>query len=553
MTGIALDGRVELAWQPVGGRRPATTSTAARSPTAITTAVTPAGGVAGARRSSTRPPPNGTTYYYAVRGDRARDRVGELAARPGDARARASCSTGNPSSSRTASRGSTAWKLTGRRPVAGGGIEGFATAQSINKGESIDLKVNAAAGASVQRRRLPQRLLRRRRRPPVLDDPRPHRHRAARLHVAREHDGPLRLLELVVSATITTTATVAVGRLPRCACVRNDNGADNEILFVVRDDGRALATCSTASRSPPTRPTTTTAASRSTTSTRAAPTTVSGTAARGEGLVRPPVRAAARSRHARLVHAHRLSAPSPGSSARATTSPTTSRHRPRAHGARVRDHKAYMLAAHDEYWSAGDARRRSSRRATPASTSSSRGLERGLLEDPLRERPDGGQDRVAGLLQVDRRAAAPTRAASRPARGATRPAPNTAGERAASARCTSATTTRTYFPLVVSAAQGADRVCRYTGLDTQAPGHARRRSAPSLVGWEWDARVANGVEPAGVKTLVGSPVTGEPDPGQRRDRTRPGSTTVERGRSTRRRAARSSSPPARTTGTAGSR
>ena len=30
----------------------------------------------------------------------------------------------------------------------------------------------------------------------------------------------------------------------------------------------------------------------------------------------------------------------------------------------------------------------------------------------------------------------------------------------------------------------------------------------TLVGWEWDSRVANGREPAGLKTLAGSPVTG---------------------------------------------
>ena len=62
------------------------------------------------------------------------------------------------------------------------------------------------------------------------------------------------------------------------------------------------------------------------------------------------------------------------------------------------------------------------------------------------------------------------------------------------------------FPLVVSAVQGADRVYRYSGLDSQAPGTSS--SFPGLVGWEWDARVANGAEPAGVVTLASSPVTG---------------------------------------------
>ncbi len=46
------------------------------------------------------------------------------------------------------------------------------------------------------------------------------------------------------------------------------------------------------------------------------------------------------------------------------------------------------------------------------------------------------------------------------------------------------------------------------GLDAQPPGTSIG-DRQNLVGWEWDARVANGAEPAGVKTLSGSPVTGE--------------------------------------------
>ncbi len=65
-----------------------------------------------------------------------------------------------------------------------------------------------------------------------------------------------------------------------------------------------------------------------------------------------------------------------------------------------------------------------------------------------------------------------------------------------------------YFPFVVNATQGSDRIYRYTGLDTQPPG-TTTTIGTNLVGWEWDARVANGFEPAGVSSLSGSPVTGE--------------------------------------------
>src|SRR5207248_4080806 len=65
----------------------------------------------------------------------------------------------------------------------------------------------------------------------------------------------------------------------------------------------------------------------------------------------------------------------------------------------------------------------------------------------------------------------------------------------------------TYFPLVVPALQGTDRIWRNTGLERQAPS-ASASIGSGIVGWEWDARVANGFEPAGVKVLASSPVIG---------------------------------------------
>jgi hypothetical protein len=65
-----------------------------------------------------------------------------------------------------------------------------------------------------------------------------------------------------------------------------------------------------------------------------------------------------------------------------------------------------------------------------------------------------------------------------------------------------------YFPLRVSAAEGKDRIWRYTGLENQPTGTATNIGA-AIVGWEWDARVANGQEPAGVTTLASSPVDGD--------------------------------------------
>ena len=66
-----------------------------------------------------------------------------------------------------------------------------------------------------------------------------------------------------------------------------------------------------------------------------------------------------------------------------------------------------------------------------------------------------------------------------------------------------------FFPLVVSAAQGQNRIWRYTTLATMAP-NTTARIGRNLVGWEWDGRYQNnGSEPAGVTVVSASPVSGE--------------------------------------------
>src|SRR5689334_3090829 len=64
VSGIALDGHVQIAWQPVAS---ASGYAVYRGTTAgaITTRVTPAGGTLGTNFTDTAA--NGATYYYAVR------------------------------------------------------------------------------------------------------------------------------------------------------------------------------------------------------------------------------------------------------------------------------------------------------------------------------------------------------------------------------------------------------------------------------------------------------------------------------------------------------
>ena len=64
-----------------------------------------------------------------------------------------------------------------------------------------------------------------------------------------------------------------------------------------------------------------------------------------------------------------------------------------------------------------------------------------------------------------------------------------------------------WFPMKVSAAEGQNRFWRHTGFANLDPGTSDTLGQ-YLVGWEWDARVANGHEPAGVQTLSSTPVTG---------------------------------------------
>ena len=65
VTGIALDGQVQLAWQPAAGAS-AYNVYRGLTPGSITTAITPVGGVVTTGFTDTGAV-NGTTYYYAVR------------------------------------------------------------------------------------------------------------------------------------------------------------------------------------------------------------------------------------------------------------------------------------------------------------------------------------------------------------------------------------------------------------------------------------------------------------------------------------------------------
>ena len=137
VTAIALDGKVSLAWPAVAGASgyrvyrgtsAATATTLVGSPTSASYVDTTA--------------TNGTTWFYAVT---ARDGTGESAKSASLAQAKPlarSCSTGNATVVENCTPGSAGWKLTNAGRAYDNGIEGFATATSVNAGSSVDLKVN---------------------------------------------------------------------------------------------------------------------------------------------------------------------------------------------------------------------------------------------------------------------------------------------------------------------------------------------------------------------------------------------------------------------------
>jgi len=226
VTGMALDARVELAWQPASG---ATAYAVYRgtSQASITTKVTPPAGVPGTSFSDTTVA-NGTTYYYAIRSiDSSGESANSLVVQ---ARARAtSCSAGNYVVVENCRPGDTAWRVTNP-----GGIAGFATATSINKGEAVDVKVDSAGAFRIEIYRTGYyggtlgRLFSIIQGLPASPQP------------ACNEESSTGLVDCSnwsVSATLTTTQSWPSG-VYLLRLVRADNAADTHVLLAIRDDAR---------------------------------------------------------------------------------------------------------------------------------------------------------------------------------------------------------------------------------------------------------------------------------------------------------------------------
>jgi hypothetical protein len=500
VTAIALDGRVELAWQLAAG---ATAYTIYRgtTPTAITTLVSPLGGVVGPGFVDTGAV-NGTTYYYAVRAVVAgaeSDASAPVRATP----VLSSCSTGTPVALENCYPGDAAWNVTDARGLSAGGIEGFATATSIDRGGAVDLKVNTAAGVPYRveiyrsgyyggaRARLFSVLhgLSGVSQPPCLTD------------TAAGGTGLVDCSGWSSTATITTTAAWPSG-VYLLRLVREDNGSDSHVLVVVRDDARRSDLLYTV--------TDTTYQAYNNyggkslydyNSTGLA--TVSGTQkAVKVSFDRPyeQVRSGDRNWYKVTDQALVLWLEREGYDVAYQSDLDLERR-----AVLAQNHAALVVGVHDEYYSAGMRAALEQARDAGVSLFSIGSNE---LYWKIRFEPSpvsGAAERVQVTYKttstgVQDPSGIPTGTWRDPG-GANRP------ENALVGQLYVGDDSDDFFPLVVSAAEGTDRVYRYTGLDSQ-PAGTSTAIGTSLVGWEWNARVANGAEPPGVKTLASSPVTG---------------------------------------------
>ncbi len=514
VTGIALNGGVQLAWQPAAG---ATGYTIYRGTSAgsITTALSAVGGITGTTYTDTTAQ-NGTTYYYAVRS--ATSGVESLNSLVVQAKpVGQSCTSGNAVVLENCYPGNTPWNVRNTAQISAGGIEGYATAQSINKGDSLPIKVNAANGATFNIEIYRSgyyggagaRLFSVIRNVPAVSQP---------ACVSDSTTGLYDCANWSVSATITTTAAWPTG-IYLLRIVRQDTGTDNQIMFVVRDDsshsdvlyGTAMSAFEAYNNY---------GGKSLYTFNSNGSVTVSGTPRAVKVSFDRPFeqpRSGLRDWYTNTEFATVYWLEQMGydvsyvSNTDLETSPGT-----------VLNHKAYISPAHDEYVSAGMRSALENARDHGVNLFFT-GSNEVYWKIRFENSPTTGAAMRTEVCYKTVESGGPDPSGISTSTWRDPNGPNDP-ENALSGEMYVGDNDTTYFPFVVTAAQGTDRIYRYTPLSTQTPGTSTS-IGQNLVGWEWDARVANGFEPAGVKTLSGSPVTGNLIQGNGHNET-PGSATV---------------------------
>jgi hypothetical protein len=494
---MARDGAVELAWHPVSG---ATSYNVYRGTSAgsVSTLVSPVAGITTTTFTDSSAA-NGTAYFYAVRDvvggvESANSLVIQSTPVP------RACSTGNAIVLENCYPGNNPWNVRNTATIAAGGIEGYATAVSINRGDSVDLKVNSATGSTFRAEVYRTGY---------------YGGAGARLYSvitgipgtaqpACTTDSTTGLIDCSnwqTSFSLTTTASWPTG-VYAIRLVREDTGTDNQILLTVRDDSRKAQVVYGVGYS--TFEAYNNYGGRSLYDFNSSGSaTISGTSRAVKVSFDRPFeqpRSGLRDWYTRTEAATVFWLEQSGydTSYIANTDLETQ-------PSLINGIKAYISPAHDEYVSAAMRSALTASRDNGVSLFFSGGNEI-YWKIRFETGGDGSSNRVEVCYKSTQSGTAdpsgnPT-GTWRDPNGANMP------ENALVGQMYIGDNDNVYFPLVVSAVEGGDRAFRYTPLSGQPPNGSMSLGS-SLVGWEWDARVNNGQEPAGVHTLATSPVTGE--------------------------------------------
>jgi N,N-dimethylformamidase beta subunit-like protein/uncharacterized protein DUF4082/Big-like domain-containing protein len=501
LTAIALDGKVSLSWQPSAN---AAGYIVYRGVTlSELTPITPAGHAD--TKFVDEAAVNGQAYYYSVRATSA-DGQSSLASQRALATPLArSCSSGNAVVVENCFPGTTNWRTTRGHHVGEDGLGGFASASSIQAGESVNLSVEIAVGAQYRveiyrtgsyggaQGRLVSvipRLFGREQEPPCY----------------REYDtsGVVDCSNRSVTAVISTSKDWPSG-VYILKLVRTSNGLSNEVLLVVRDDE---STSDVVFHVP--------------TSTYQAynnfldkslydawsvePNTVAGTPRAvkvgfDRPYAQPEIGPRAHDWYTRTDVAAVSWLERQGYDVSYIASEDLNER-----GSLVQNHRVFISGSHDEYWSREmfDAAL-----AARASGTSLIFLGANAAYWKVRFVPGAlsGKANRAMVAYKTVQSGPPdpsgiSTSTWRDPAGPNQPENELIGQMYVGENIAES------FPLRVSAAEGRSRFWRYTSLAGLAPGSSASVGT-ALVGWEWDARAANGREPDGVSTLASTPVSGQ--------------------------------------------